>query len=258
MLYSQPIVAADSGLIRGFEALVRWDRPGFGRVLPDNFIPTAEETGLILDIGGWVLDESCRHAANWARQWPDNELRVAVNVSGRQLMSGNFVDVVSDVLDRTSLDPALLTLELTESTLIDDAITVAPLLHELRSLGVNLALDDFGTGYSSLTYLRTFPFNVIKIDRSFIRNVGTDQDDTAIAAAVIGLADDLGLVVIAEGVETPEQLAALRQLACHYVQGYLFAVPQPIDEAALVLETSGLALGPSDVTTAMGPSALSP
>jgi diguanylate cyclase (GGDEF)-like protein/PAS domain S-box-containing protein len=256
VLYTQPIVAADSGAIRGFEALVRWDRPGFGRVLPDSFIPTAEETGLILDIGGWVLDESCRHAARWAQRWPNRDLRVAVNVSGRQLMAGNFVDVVSDVLDRTSLDPALLTLELTESTLIDDAITVAPLLHELRSLGVNLALDDFGTGYSSLTYLRTFPFNVIKIDRSFIRNVGTEQDDTAIAAAVIGLADDLGLVVIAEGVETAEQLAALRQLECHYVQGYLFAVPHPIDEAATVLENPGLALaGLPDGTTVVGPSA---
>ena len=239
-LYCHPIVEAGNCVVRGFEALVRWERPGFGLVSPDSFIPTAEENGLILDIGAWVLDQACRHAAGWATRWPDRRLRVAVNVSGRQLTTGDFVDLVADVLDSSGLDPDLLALELTESTLIDDAVVVAPFLHKLRSLGVNLALDDFGTGYSSLTYLRSFPFNVIKIDRSFVKTIGTERDDNAIAAAVIGLAENLGLAVIAEGVETHEQLAVLRQLECHYLQGFLFGRPQPIDDAPALIEASAL------------------
>jgi EAL domain-containing protein (putative c-di-GMP-specific phosphodiesterase class I) len=196
-----------------------------------------------------VLNEACRHASGWAQQWPERRLYVAVNVSGRQLTSGDFVGVVSDALARSGLDPELLTLELTESTLIDDAVTVAPFLRELRALGVNLALDDFGTGYSSLTYLRTFPFNVIKIDRSFIRTISTDHDDTAIAAAVIGLAESLGLVVIAEGVEDHVQLAVLRQLTCHYIQGFLFAQPQPIETAPIFLDTPVLGFTTPDSPT---------
>gem|GEM_PF-2163045 len=237
VLYGQPIVEAQTGLIEGFEVLVRWERPGFGLLGPYGFITTAEETGLILEIGSWVLDQACLHAATWAKRWPDRRLPVAVNISGRQLLAGDIVKIVAGTLARTSLDPTLLTLELTESTLIDDATTVEPILRSLRDLGVNLALDDFGTGYSSLSYLRAFPFNIVKIDQSFIRTIGTRQEDAAIVAAVIGLAKNLGLDVVAEGVETQEQLAALRELACHHLQGYLFAKPQPILRVTELLET---------------------
>ncbi|MGO9872157.1 MAG: putative bifunctional diguanylate cyclase/phosphodiesterase [Acidimicrobiia bacterium] len=240
-LFGQPIVDADTGIISGFEALVRWERPGHGLVAPDLFIPAAEETGLIVDIGAWVLDEACRHAAFWAQRWPDHRLDIAVNVSGRQLLTSDFVDTVTSTLARTGLDPTLLTLELTESVLIDDALSVEPLLHRLRALGVNLALDDFGTGYSSLTYLRAFPINIVKIDKSFIRAIGTEREDTAIVAAVIGLANNLGIDVVAEGVEQPEQLAVLHQLGCPRMQGYLFSPPVPIREAPNHFETPHLA-----------------
>ena len=243
-LFCQPIVQADTGSIRGFEALVRWERPGCGLVVPDDFISIAEETGLIVDIGSWVLNEACDHAARWAEQWPERRLRIAVNVSSRQLLTGEFLDTVKRALDRTGLDPALLTLELTESTLIDDAVSVAPLLHEIRALGVNLALDDFGTGYSSLTYLRAFPINIVKIDKSFIRAIGTEREDTAIVAAVIALANNLELRVVAEGINTYEQLAVLLQLGCTYMQGYLFSDPKSVDQVPGLVEAPLLSLQP--------------
>ena len=243
-LFCQPIVEADTGCIRAFEALVRWERPGCGLVGPDDFISIAEETGLIVDIGSWVLDEACDHAARWAELWPERRLRVAVNVSSRQLLTGEFLDAVKRALDRTSLDPTLLTLELTESTLIDDAVSVAPLLHEIRGLGVNLALDDFGTGYSSLTYLRAFPINIVKIDKSFIRAIGTEREDTAIVAAVIALANNLDLRVVAEGINTYEQLAVLLQLGCTHMQGYLFSDPKSADQVPRLVEAPMLSLQP--------------
>ena len=244
-LYCQPVVASDSGVVCGLEALVRWERPGCGLVMPDQFIPTAEETGLIVDLGAWVLEQACDHAAGWARRWPDRTIDIAVNVSSRQLLSGDFVGTVTGALERSGLDASLLTLELTESTLIDDAVSVEPLLRELRRLGVNLALDDFGTGYSSLTYLRAFPINIVKIDKSFVRALGTEREDTAIVAAVIGLAKNLGLRVIAEGIERPEQLAVLHQLACPNMQGYLFSRPIPIHEAPRLLRAPTLGLAPA-------------
>jgi diguanylate cyclase (GGDEF)-like protein/PAS domain S-box-containing protein len=241
-LFCQPFIAADTGMIRGFEALVRWQRPGFGLVVPDEFIPIAEETGLIVDIGAWVLEQACRHAAGWARRWPDKRLGISVNLSSRQLLTGDIIDVATGALERSGLDPTVLTLELTESTLIDDAVNAQALLRELRDLGINLALDDFGTGYSSLTYLRAFPISILKIDKSFVRTIGTEREDTAIVAAVLALAKNLGLSVVAEGVETDEQLAVLVQLQCPYVQGYLFSRPIPIDEAAELVEASTLGL----------------
>ena len=243
-LYAQPVVESETGIVRSFEALVRWERPGVGFVDPDQFIPTAEETGLIVDIGAWVLDQACRHAATWAQRWPDRQLDVAVNVSSRQLLTGDFVGTVTNTLERTGLEPTRLTLELTESTLIDDAFTVEPLLRQLRAHGVNLALDDFGTGYSSLTYLRVFPINIVKIDKTFIRSIGTEREDTAIVAAVIALAENLAINVIAEGIETEEQFAVLHQLACPYMQGYLFAQPKPIDQVPSLLNPQILTSGP--------------
>lgn len=239
-LFCQPFITMDTGMIRGFEALVRWERPGFGLVPPDAFIPAAEETGLIVDIGAWVLDEACRHAAAWARRWPTTHLGMSVNLSTRQLLSGDIVGVVTAALARWGLDPSRLTLELTESTFIDDAVTAESILRQLRDLGLKLALDDFGTGYSSLTYLRTFPIDILKIDKSFIGAIGRESDDTAIVAAVLALARNLHMSVVAEGVETPEQHAILQRLGCPYMQGYLFSRPIPIDDAAAMIEAAGV------------------
>ncbi|HEY5012473.1 MAG TPA: EAL domain-containing protein [Acidimicrobiia bacterium] len=243
-LHYQPVVVADTGQVSSFEALVRWERPGFGLVQPGEFITIAEETGLILEIGAWVLGEACREAAAWAVRWPARRIGIAVNISSRQIIKGNLVEEVTRALAGSGLDPTLLTLELTETTLIDDAMNAQPLLRALRELGVNLALDDFGTGYSSLTYLRTFPINVIKIDQSFVRSVGTDREDTAIVAAVVALARSLNLAVVAEGIETTEQLAALIELRCDHLQGYLFSHPKPVAELAGLVEGPPLLWAP--------------
>ena len=241
----QPIIDADDATVRGFEALVRWERPGFGLVPPDEFIALAEDTGLIIEIGAWVLDQACRQAAIWADRWPDRRLGVSVNVSSRQLATRDIIDTVTTTLARTGLDPTRLTLELTESTLIDDTINTRSILQELRSFGLNLSLDDFGTGYSSLTYLRAFPINIVKIDKSFVRTIGTEREDTAIVAAVIALANNLNIRVVAEGVETEEQLAVLLQLQCHYLQGYLFSAPQPDTNVVALVEAGRLGFGQS-------------
>ena len=230
-LFCQPFIAADTGLVRGFEALLRWERPGYGLVSPDAFIPMAEEAGLMLDIGGWVLEEACRHAAEWWRRWPDRRLGIAVNLSDRQLVDGDILGLVSGALERTGLPPDMLTLEFTESALIDDTVGgVDGTLRELRRLGVNLSLDDFGTGYSSLTFLHTFPINIVKIDRSFVKAIGTEDEETAIMSAVIAFAKNLDLRVVAEGIENHAQLAKLLELGCPYLQGYLFSQPRPIDD----------------------------
>jgi EAL domain-containing protein (putative c-di-GMP-specific phosphodiesterase class I) len=235
-LFCQPFVAADTGLVRGFEALLRWERPGFGLVSPDDFIPMAEEAGLILDIGVWVLEEACRHAAEWYRLWPERRLGIAVNLSNRQLLTGDILGYVAGALERTGLPPDMLTLEVTEGALIDDTVgAVQGLLRDLRDLGVNLSLDDFGTGYSSLTFLHTFPINIVKIDKSFVKAIGTENEDTAIMAAVIAFARNLDLRVVAEGVESHAQLAKLLELGCPYLQGYLFAQPRPIGDVPALI-----------------------
>ena len=243
LLY-QPIVHAETCQVRGVEALVRWRRPGFGLVAPDEFIPLAEETGLIVEIGAWVLDRACRDLADWTDLYPERSLGVAVNVSSRQLTSFDIVDTVKATVERTGVEPRRLTLELTESTLIDDAASTQTILRELRNLGLNLSIDDFGTGYSSLTYLRVFPISILKIDKSFVRTIGTQREDTAIVAAVLALARNLGITVVAEGVETPEQFAVLQMLACPYVQGYLFSRPVPAADIPAVLDA--LIVSPSD------------
>jgi EAL domain-containing protein (putative c-di-GMP-specific phosphodiesterase class I) len=229
-------------LVRGFEALLRWERPGFGLVSPDEFIPMAEEAGLMLDIGAWVLEEACRHAAEWWRLWPERRLGIAVNLSNRQLLTGDILGLVRGALARSGLPADMLTLEVTESVLIDDTVGgVDALMRELRSLGVNLSLDDFGTGYSSLTFLNTFPIDIVKIDKSFVKAIGTEREDTAIIAAVIAFAKNLDLQVVAEGVETHAQLAKLMELGCPYMQGYLFSHPRPIDDVPALVGTGPLA-----------------
>jgi diguanylate cyclase (GGDEF)-like protein/PAS domain S-box-containing protein len=241
-LFYQPIVESSSGVIRGFEALVRWEPLDAGLVMPDEFIPLAEETGMIIDIGKWVLNQACADAANWNKRWPNRYLAVTVNLSSRQLTQGDIVEVVKNALACSGLEPTLLTLEITESTLIEDELKVNPLLVELRELGVHLALDDFGTGYSSLTYLRSFPIDAVKIDKSFIRALGTEREDTAIVAAVIALAKQLRLHVVAEGVENHAQLAVLHQLGCPFLQGYLFSRPVPLERLAAPLDGPTLGL----------------
>ncbi|HVJ97572.1 MAG TPA: EAL domain-containing protein [Acidimicrobiia bacterium] len=242
----QPIVTAESAEIRGFEALLRWSRPGHGLVPPDEFIPTAEDTGMIVDIGAWVLDEACQRGAQLAAAWPDRRLGIAVNVSSRQIADQNFVETVAGALSRSGLDANRLTLELTESTIIEDTVNTQVVLQALRELGINLSLDDFGTGYSSLTYLRSLPINVVKIDKSFVRTLGTEREDTAIVSAVLSLARNLDVVVVAEGVETPEQLAVLLQLDCPYLQGYLFSRPVKGEQLDDLVAAPPLLVRPSD------------
>ena len=236
ILHYQPVVETRTGTITGFEALVRWERPGHGLVPPGEFIELCEENGLIIEIGTWVLEEAVHQAALWSKRWPEQQLSVAVNVSTRQLMGSHFIDIVSNALHATGLDPTLLTIEITESTLIDDAAAAEVLLHSLRGLGVKLALDDFGTGYSSLTYLRNFPINIIKVDQSFIRTIGAKREDTAIVEAVIALASNLNVKVVAEGVETLEQYAELDRLRCDSIQGYYFSPPRPLAEVPRMVE----------------------
>ena len=240
-LFCQPFIAADTGLVRGFEALLRWERPGFGLVAPDEFIAMAEEAGLMLDVGGWVLEEACRHAAEWWRQWPERRLGIAVNLSNRQLLTGDVLGLVAGVLERTGLPPDMLTLEVTESALIEDTVGAAEgLLRDLRGIGVNVSLDDFGTGYSSLTFLNTFPINIVKIDKSFVKAIGTDHEDIAMMSAVIAFAKNLDLCVVAEGIENHAQLAKLLSLGFPYLQGYLFSQPRPIDDVPGLIGSASL------------------
>jgi diguanylate cyclase (GGDEF)-like protein/PAS domain S-box-containing protein len=222
VLHYQPIVALEDGGIAGMEALVRWEHPERGLVPPLEFVPHAEETGLIVPLGRWVLQEACRQAAAWRAERPGERLSMSVNVSGKQLQQPSFVDDVRQALAASGLAPETLVLEITESALIEDTDADADRLRQLRELGVRLAIDDFGTGYSALSYLRRFPFDMIKIDRSFVRSMSTPQD-AALVEGIITLARGLQLPVVAEGIEEDGQLSALRELHCALGQGYLFA-----------------------------------
>ena len=235
-VHYQPLLANDAHTTIGFEALVRWERPGFGLVGPGEFIAVAEETGMIVDIGAWILNEACQQAAAWATQWPERRLGVAVNISSRQVLKGDILQTVRAALVNSGLDPALLTLELTETTLIDDALNAQAILRDLRELGVSIALDDFGTGYSSLTYLRTFPIDIIKIDGSFIRTLGVEREATAIVSSLTSLAKTLNMKVTAEGIEDTIQLEAVVELGCDILQGYLFSRPKEASEIQALLE----------------------
>jgi diguanylate cyclase (GGDEF)-like protein/PAS domain S-box-containing protein len=232
-LHYQPVVALPGLEVVGVEGLVRWRHPERGVVAPAEFIPLAEESGLINDLGHWVLDEGCRQAGGWARELgADRPLEVALNLSTRQLSEQGLAKRVEVLLGRHGLRPGgvALCLEITESFLMEDPVATGTVLDELRSLGVRLSIDDFGTGYSSLAYLRRFPLDTVKIDRAFVSGLGTDPDSRAITSAIIELAHALGLEVVAEGVEEEVQLDVLVEMGCDRAQGFLFSRPVPAPE----------------------------
>jgi diguanylate cyclase (GGDEF)-like protein len=236
VLRYQPIVELHSGRITGFEALVRWDHPKLGMVPPLDFIPLAEETGLIVPIGTWVLREACRQTADWNRRRPDTTpLSISVNLSARQLQQPDLPQLVADILSSTGLADGCLTLEITESLLVHDIDATVSRLEHLRALGVRLAIDDFGTGYSSLAYLRRFPIDILKIDKLFVDAVATETPDASLTGAIVHLARTLHLSTVAEGIETYEQCGPLQDSGCQLGQGYYFAKPLTSTDAETLL-----------------------
>ncbi|MBV9413295.1 MAG: EAL domain-containing protein [Acidimicrobiia bacterium] len=226
----QPLVSASDGHVVGVEALLRWEDPLRGEVQPDDFVPLLEETGLIVPVGAWVLEEACRQAAIWHHsEMPAGDLTISVNVAPRQLMQPDFAATVARALDITGANPRQLCLEITEAALIQDVDAVRQELVQVRELGVRLAVDDFGTGYSSVGYVRQFPLDSVKIDKSFVQGLTAGAEDAAIAQAIIKMAHALGLSTVAEGVESAEELLRLQQLGCDMVQGFYFAAPLTAD-----------------------------
>ncbi|MDB5774824.1 MAG: signal transduction protein containing a rane domain, an and a domain protein [Herbaspirillum sp.] len=247
LLHYQPKVDVESGQVTGMEALIRWHHPEFGMVLPGRFIGLAEETGLIVPIGTWVIRSAC--AQNKA--WQDAGLpamRISVNLSARQFAQNDLVQSIAGILRETGLEAHCLEIELTESLVMTDVDHAIAVLQQLKLLGVKLSIDDFGTGYSSLAYLKRFPIDVLKIDQSFVRDITVDLDDAAITVSIISLGHNLKLMVIAEGVETQEQLAYLRHHGCDEVQGYLFSRPLPADEFEAELRRSAFRIPTVDIS----------
>ncbi len=230
-LHYQPLVEIATGAVSGFEALVRWNHPERGVVGPDAFIPVAEEIGLIVPLGDWVLKQACRDAAKWPEK-----LTVAVNLSAVQFRSPTLALSVVSALGQSGLAASRLELEITETVLLQENRAVLDALHQFRKLGARICMDDFGTGYSSLSYLRSFPFDKIKIDRSFIRELGKENDCVAIIRAVMRLGSSFGMITTAEGVETEQQLEILRLEGCMQAQGYLFSKAKPVSEIAAMLK----------------------
>jgi EAL domain-containing protein (putative c-di-GMP-specific phosphodiesterase class I) len=236
VLHYQPKVSCDDGRITGAEALLRWDHPRRGIVPPDQFIPLLEETGLIVTVGRWVLREACRQAVEWQRAGLELP-SISVNLSGRQLLSGSLQEDIVEILAESGLAPACLDLEITESMLMQNAEGAIRSLSALKAAGVSISLDDFGTGYSSLAYLKRFPLDAIKVDRAFVQDITADADDASITRAVITMAHHLKLKVVAEGVETAEQLALLISHQCDMIQGYFFSRPLVASEMTRLLAT---------------------
>jgi EAL domain-containing protein (putative c-di-GMP-specific phosphodiesterase class I) len=230
-IHYQPVVDLSTGLICGCEALLRWDHPSRGMVSPTDFIPVAENTGLIVELGDWVLEKACIEAA----AWPDH-IRIAVNVSPIQFRSSTLGLKVATALAKSGLPAGRLELEITEAVLIrDDEATLAT-LHALRTLGVRIALDDFGTGYSSLSYLQRFPFDKVKIDRSFVRGMAENEGASSIVKAIVTIAEGRGMTTTAEGVEEEWQRDELRKLGCGQMQGWLFSAAKPASELRRLIE----------------------
>jgi diguanylate cyclase (GGDEF)-like protein len=224
-LHFQPVVCASERKVKSFEALLRWEHPVKGNIPPGDFISLAEEVGLIVPIGEWVIREACKEAAKWPR-----EIKVAVNVSAVQFKSTGLIQAISGAIKASGIDSSRLIVEVTESVMIGDTSQAIALLHSIRDFNILIAMDDFGTGYSSLSYLHRFPFDKIKIDRSFVRELGERQDSVAIVRAITSLANALGMATVAEGVETEDQFACLETLGCDEIQGFLISRPMPSAE----------------------------
>ncbi|MFO7982372.1 MAG: EAL domain-containing protein, partial [Desulfuromonadales bacterium] len=237
-LHYQPKLDVADGHIVGCEALVRWHHPLLGLISPADFIPLAEETGLIVPLGSWVLKEACRQVKTWQNDGLEG-LSIAVNLSARQFRRENLKQLVAETLESIDLDPQYLELELTESMLMNNPSDAVQTMHDLKGLGVRLSLDDFGTGYSSLNYLRHFPVDCLKIDRTFVRDVTIDASGASVVSSVIDIAHNLGLTAVAEGVETAEQLAFLAANQCDMFQGYLFSKPLPAEEFKALFTLNG-------------------
>jgi EAL domain-containing protein (putative c-di-GMP-specific phosphodiesterase class I) len=249
VIFYQPIVSLESFKINGFEALVRWQHPENGLTGPDQFISLAEEMGLMVPIGNWVLQESCRQVKEWQMRFPDGyPLFVSVNFSVKQLVQPDTFNLIQRVLHETGLAPECLHVEITEGVFMQDDEVVRETLNRLRQIGVGLSIDDFGTGYSSLSRLHSFPISSLKIDRSFVSRWDGNNQKREIIGTIMSLAENLGLEVIAEGVETVEQLAQLRSLGCERAQGYFFSAPQPAELAEENLRNSHFTPFPQRVT----------
>ncbi len=233
----QPIICLKTNQIAGFESLVRWNHPHRGFVPPGEFIPVAEETGLIIPLGEWILESAFGQLSVWQRQFPSNPpLMMSINLSGNQLTQENLVEVIQELLSATGIDPRTIKLEITESVAMQDVEAAISILLKLRSLNLQISIDDFGTGYSSLSYLHRFPINTLKIDRSFVSRILDTDEDAAIVKTIIMLSDNLGLDVVAEGIELKEQQLKLQQLGCEYGQGYLFSKPVDSENVGKLLE----------------------
>jgi EAL domain-containing protein (putative c-di-GMP-specific phosphodiesterase class I) len=243
VLHYQPQINLETGEIIAVEALVRWVTQDSGTVMPADFIPLAEETGLINEIGEWVLREGCRQAKEWQDIGLSKTRRMAINLSARQFSDKGFLDMVTRVLAETGLAPACLELEITESQVMRQTEGMIQLLNRLSAMGIQLAIDDFGTGYSSLSYLKRLPIQKLKIDQSFIRDITVDPNDTAIVVAIINMAKSLELETIAEGVETAGQLALLRSKECKTGQGFFFSAPVSAQEIYPMLRANNLSGG---------------
>jgi diguanylate cyclase (GGDEF)-like protein/PAS domain S-box-containing protein len=254
VLYYQPILSLSTGALYGVEALLRWRHPRLGMLLPGQFIPLAEDTGLIVPLGRWVLHEAFRQISDWRSRFPQRDLAVCVNISSRQLQVPSLGPEVREAIGQTGAEPGSVILEITESVLMQQTDETLEELQRLKQVGFRLAIDDFGTGYSSLSYLQRFPIDLLKVARPFVEDVGRGRERAALARAIIGLGDTLRLGTIAEGIEMPEQLAGLRELGCGYGQGYLFAPPLPAEELERMLMAPEPVPGWSDV----GQSGLAP
>ena len=242
-LFYQPIVAAGTGRIEGFAALLRWQPKGSDSVPPNVFIPLAEQSGLIVPIGSWVLSTACMQAVSWHRRYPsDQPLYVSINISGRQFSHPSFIGHVKDALEQSGIDARCVKLELTETAAMKDAPSTEKTMSQLHALGVKLSIDDFGTGYSSLSYLRRFAVDTLKIDQSFVSKMEESRENYAIVRTVVALSRSLGLDVVAEGVETPGQLEKLKLADCDSAQGYLFSKPLPAHAVNSLLESNRDAL----------------
>jgi EAL domain-containing protein (putative c-di-GMP-specific phosphodiesterase class I) len=238
-LYFQPIYDIAAHRLNGFEALLRWNHPEKGVLAPGAFISVAEEAGLITDLGTWVLDRGCRTMARWRRDFAGVEVSLSLNLSPRDLLQPSLIPMLTELLHETGLDGRHVKLEITETAVMENPEIATARLERLQKMGFQVAMDDFGTGYSSLSYLQRLPIDILKIDRSFVQTMLENPNNLEIIKAIIGLGKILDLRIVAEGVETPEQLAALRDLGCDLAQGYLLGRPMPRQQAEALLSGSG-------------------